>query len=196
MSSTVAAAIYGLTVHPGESATPPFRVNDFPATFRITMAAIDPSAQAATNGAVNGDVPLRATLKMIRLPMDDESDDDEDEDEEDYNMAELLDESDSDSDDEDTNGGPSDPEKSPKARKQAMIDNFKSAVNESKEDHEMDGVNGVAKVNKGKGRATDEDESEESDEDLLEPEDVQELVLCTLDPAQVCHDLKVVHIRT
>ncbi|KAI9725543.1 MAG: peptidylprolyl isomerase fpr4 [Chrysothrix sp. TS-e1954] len=187
MSSSIAAAIYGLTVHPGESATPPFRVNEFPATFRITMAAIDPSSHPASNGTVNGDVPARATLKMIRLPMDDESDEDDDEedeeDEEDYNMADLLDESESDSDDEAVNGGPSDPEKSPKARKEAMVENFKNAVEEAKDDTETDGINGVDKKNKGKGRAIDE-ESEESVDDLASPEDVQELVLCTLDPTQ------------
>ena len=68
-------AVFGLTVKPGDQPTAPFDLDagEFPATFRITMAAIDPTAKPALDGAANGETLPRATLKMIRLPYDGDS---------------------------------------------------------------------------------------------------------------------------
>ena len=64
------------------------------------------------------------------------------------------------------------------------------ALAEEKSEDEMDvdsatKTNGaLSKVKKGKGKATEEDE--ESSEDEEGGNDLEELVLCTLDPTQVC----------
>lgn len=157
------------------------------------MAAIDPSA---TPKKTNGEAPSRATLKIIFNPEGPESDN---EDEVDFSDADMgLDEDDSDlssSDDEDTNGGPSDPARSKKARKQAAAEQIQKALAEngvdSDDDMDVDSspkTNGIVpKKSKGKGKATGDDEGSESDEE--EEEDielgVEELVLCTLDPTKV-----------
>ncbi|KAL8683510.1 MAG: hypothetical protein Q9186_000550 [Xanthomendoza sp. 1 TL-2023] len=166
------------------------------------MAAIDPTAAPEHTGLANGDAPPRATLKLIydrnNLIDDDESDDgsddqdylkalmegresdEEDEDDED-------DEDESSSDDEDVNGGPSDPAKSRKARKQAAAEQLMKALAEAVSDDEMeiDGINGLSakKRNKGKGKAMSESEEEHSEEeDGEDGADMEEVVVCTLDP--------------
>jgi len=142
MSSFRPVAVYGLTVPAGDMPIPAFDIDDYPATFRITMAAIDPSAKPEGSDALP-----RATLKMIRFPaFEDESD--EDEDDEDYDMATLLDSAASDEDEEDdddeededeenalTNG---DGEKlSKKAKKALAIKKLKEAL-ASEEGMEVD----------------------------------------------------------
>ena len=160
------------------------------------MAAIDPSAAPEHTGITADGALARATLKLIRQPigMGDETDSDEDSNEDNY-LQKLLDGVDSDedeenpsTDDEEKNGGPSDPSKSKKARKAAAVEQLKKALAENaiEDDMEVDGPNGVvSKSHKGKGKASgDEDSSEEDDEDSEDLE-VEEFVLCTLDPEKV-----------
>ncbi len=160
------------------------------------MAAIDPSAPPQADDTTNGDVPARATLKLIRQPLSDDEDDSEgDFDEEDYlnalleNGASEDDEDESSEDEEEKNGGPSDPSKSKKARKETAVEQLKKAIEDANaEDEDMDvdepnGVNGVvSKLKKGKAKATgDEESDDEEGEDL----DIEEFVICTLDPSKV-----------
>ncbi|KAF1979865.1 hypothetical protein BU23DRAFT_523427 [Bimuria novae-zelandiae CBS 107.79] len=179
--ASIPAGVFGLRVPAGGDPIPA-SINPNVA-FRITMAAIDPTA-AVEEG------PARATLKLIRMP-----DDDEDEDDDDYdpdNIEELRarlladgvlgseDESDDSEDDSENekNGGPSDPAKS----KQALREALQKKLKEEADAEEMDidqltnGVNGT----KGKGKAQDDDESDDSEDD--EEAEPEELVLCTLDP--------------
>ncbi|KAK3942138.1 hypothetical protein QBC46DRAFT_237837, partial [Diplogelasinospora grovesii] len=185
MSALLPVALYGLQVPPGEILVP--AEIKFPATIRITMAAIDPTAEPEADG--EGKVPSvpRSTLKLIKAPAD--ADDDEDAD--DYLQALLGggdDEEDSDDDDEEeeeANGGPSDPSKSKKARQEAAIKKLLEATQEEESDEEMDDADGqAAKSKKGKAKASDEDSDDDSDdEDYDEDEDLdmEEFVICTLD---------------
>ncbi|MCJ1465241.1 peptidylprolyl isomerase fpr4 [Pseudocyphellaria aurata] len=187
MSSLIPVAVYGLKVPAGDEMVPALK--DFPATFRITMAAIDPSAPPEHTGTANGDTPVRATLKIIYEPSDPNADEESDEGSEDENYLRALlrgeedEDEDSSSDEEETNGGPSDPSKSRKARKQAAAEEMMEALAETNSDDDS-GVNGaLSKAKKGKGKATDEDE-ESSDEENEGLERMEELVLCTLDPTK------------
>ena len=171
------------------------------------MAAIDPGAQPDQSANANGDAPPRATLKIIYDPngpgQDEESD--EDSEDEDY-LKGLLEGAGSDEDDEDEessddeeekNGGPSDPSKTKKARKQAAVEQMMKALAENDSDDEMDdapAANGeLSKRKKGKAKATDLDEEETSDED----DEMEELVLCTLDPLKVGGKfLKISHVKS
>ena len=173
------------------------------------MAAIDPSAIPEHTGTTNGEGPLRATLKLVYEPKapaaaEDESEEDEflrallgapsgeGEGEEDEDEDEDEDEESSDDEDE-KNGGPSDPSRTKKARKEAaamqmLMKALQDGVDESNEemgDTSLPKVNGVSpKSDKGKGKAV-ADLDESSDEDGDEDEEVKELVLCTLDLSQV-----------
>ncbi|KAM0704895.1 hypothetical protein Q7P35_007682 [Cladosporium inversicolor] len=166
-------AVYGLEVPCGDVPIP--AVPDFPASFQITMAAIDPSAMPEGETGL----PPRATLKILRAPMgDDDSEDDYDGDEMDRMFA--GEDSDEDSDDDEEAAGPSDPSKSKKARKAAAMEAIKKLL-------EQDEMEVDAKPSKkGKGKApVEESEDEEDDEDLEdddEDEEIEEFVLCTLDP--------------
>lgn len=153
--------------------------------FRITMAALDPSAVPEFSGsAIDGTTP-RATLKLIRQPMgaDEDDEDDLDSDEEEHLRALISGGgSDDDSSDDEANGGPSDPAKSKKARKQANIDALKEAL--AGDDSDDMSVEGSKKSSKGKAVANgDEDSGSEEGSDELE--EVEEFVICTLDPASV-----------
>jgi FK506-binding nuclear protein len=187
-------ALYGLEIPPGDvalSARP-----DIPSAFRITMAAIDPSAEAEGD---EGAVP-RATLKVIRqsLLADDDDDDSDDFDQEamermlaeDYSGEDSEESSD---DEEEVNGGPSDPAKTKKARKEAAKLDIQKLLeeedgmemdDESDEDVVPNGVNGILKSKKALGKmpAGDEDDDEDSE---MDEEFVEEYVICTLDPAKV-----------
>ncbi|OAK99617.1 hypothetical protein IQ06DRAFT_337080 [Phaeosphaeriaceae sp. SRC1lsM3a] len=190
MSGPVAAGVWGRRVPAG--GIPILASIDPSSAFRITMAALDPTAPAQTD---EENQVLRATLKLIRVPMDFDSEDEDDE--EDYDPEDIeaiaarlreagalpeeeLDSSDEDSEDE-KNGGPSDPVKSKKAKQAALSKKLKQDL----EDDEMDidnsltnGVNG-----KGKAKATDDDiSSDEDDEDDEDDEEPEEFVLCTLNP--------------
>lgn len=139
------------------------------------MAAIDPDETPEHEDGVDPSRP-RATLKIIRPPpgldLDDEDDEDEDDDEED-------------SDDEETNGGPSDKEKARKLKAAAalkdMEDDDEEDDDDDDDDEEFDLQAAISKLVKGKAPATDEDDDDESDEGL----EVDEMVVCTLDPEKV-----------
>ncbi|KAH7035167.1 uncharacterized protein B0I36DRAFT_89010 [Microdochium trichocladiopsis] len=183
--STFPIALYGLEVPPGGIMIPAMQEDSFPdASYRITMAALDPTE--APEADEDGNIPNvpRATLKLIRQrysDLDEELDDE-------YLQAMMGgdDDSDSDEDDEDDepNGGPSDPAKSKKAKQAAALRKLiEAAQAEEESDEEMaDGEkpNGTGKVSKkGKEPATSSDEDEEDDEE--DGLDMEELVLCTLD---------------
>jgi FK506-binding nuclear protein len=162
------------------------------------MAAIDPSAEAQID---EENKALRATLKIIRLPLGADSDD-EDEDDEDYDEADIEtikarlagiisdedeDMSDDDEDDseEEKNGGPSDPVKTKKAKQEALSKKLQEEL--AAEEMELDssftnGVNGTK--SKGKARATDDEDDEEisSEDDSEFDDEPEEFVLCTLEP--------------
>lgn len=191
-ASMIPAGVYGLRIPAGAG---PIPASDDPrAAFRITMAAIDPSADAI-EGDGEHKTP-RATLKLITLAEDDEEDDDDWEDEDDVDAlrarlreAGVLgseDDSDLSEDDEseeETNGGPSDPAKSKKAKREALEKKLKEdlAAEEMDLDQMTNGANGKSK---GKAKAVNGDISEDdSEDDSEEGIDVdEELVLCTLDP--------------
>ncbi|GAB7347497.1 hypothetical protein MBLNU459_g4403t1 [Dothideomycetes sp. NU459] len=168
-------AVYGLEVPAGD--VPIAARADIPAGFRITMAAIDPSA--APEG-VDGAAP-RATLKLIRAPLLDMEDDDSDFDPEE--MDAMLAEGESDEDDEsddDVNGGPSDPSKSKKALKMAAL------RKELADEMDVEMTNGKTK---GKGKVLDisedfDDDDEDDEDDDDEDFEPEEFVICTLDPNQ------------
>ncbi|RDL34532.1 uncharacterized protein BP5553_07660 [Venustampulla echinocandica] len=177
-------ALFGLEVPCGDVLVP--ATPDFPATFRITMAAIDPSEPAELEDTPNGTSRPRATLKLIRQVEDSDDEDDEDDEEA---MRALLAQSSSDEDsesDEEANGGPSDPSKSKKARKQAALEQLIESLKGDASDEDMeDAPNGIVskKANKkGKAKATSDDEESEDESDDGEDLDVEEFVLCTLDP--------------
>ncbi|KAI4730275.1 hypothetical protein E4T49_01872 [Aureobasidium sp. EXF-10728] len=164
-------AVFGLEVPAG--GMPVAASGDIPAAFRLTMAAIDPSAEPEFDEDTKGKKP-RATLKIIRAPLqmeDDEDDSDFDPEEMDMMLA-----SDDEEDESDDDAGPSDPAKSKKARKAA-------AAKQLLEELEGMDVDSPKVKGKGKVQADDEDE-EESDEDDEDDEEFEpeEFVLCTLDP--------------
>jgi FK506-binding nuclear protein len=153
------------------------------------MAAINPNAE------LESDVPKRATLTLIKIraPEFDSDDEDDDFDEDDIAAIErrlgLTSEEDDDDDeesDDEKNGGPSDPEKTKKARAEALIKALKD--DEEMDDLELtNGINGTKSI-KGKAKAVEDelDEDEDEDEDS-EGEDIKEYVICTLDPEKVSH---------
>ncbi|TAQ88219.1 Peptidylprolyl isomerase [Chlorociboria aeruginascens] len=177
-------ALYGLEVPCGDIIIP--AVPDFPATFRITMAAIDPSAPAEIDENSDGATRPRATLKIIRQSSEG-SDNDEEDDDPDY-LQSLLAASDSeeeDSEEEELNGGPSDPAKSKKAQRQAALQQLMDSIHgDSDEEMEdtINGTNGTKEDKKGKAKATsDEEEDSEEESDDGEDIEIEEFVLCTLD---------------
>ncbi|KAJ4339273.1 peptidylprolyl isomerase fpr3 [Ascochyta clinopodiicola] len=185
MPSSVPAGVYGRRIPVGGLPIP--AAVDPSAAFRITMAAIDPSAEPQIDEEHK--VP-RATLRIIRVPMD--LDDEDDEDDEDFDgedvesiIAKLraggvaLPEEDEDSEDdseEEANGGPSDKSKSKKAKEAAL----KKKIAQELAEDEME----IDAVGKGKAKISAEEDSDEDDlDDEDEEEDeVEEFVLCTLDP--------------
>lgn len=158
--------------------------------FRITMAAIDPTAPPMEDEDTPAGPP-RATLKLIRLPFDANSDDESNSDDDDYDEDDVAAierrlglTSDDESSDEESNGGPG--EKTKEARAAALLKALKEeAAAEEDEDIELtNGVNGT-KVNKGKGKASDEEDSDEDSEGSGEELGIEEFVICTLDANQV-----------
>jgi len=179
-------AVYALEVPSGDVLVP--AVPDFPATFRITMAALDPTEPAQIHEGANGSSAPRATLKIVRQP---EGSEDDEEDQE-Y-MRALLADSDSEDDDEEesdeeeTNGGPSDPSKSKKAKKAAALQQLMESLGAASDEEMEDAPNGtngtkVSKKGKAKASSDDEESSEEESDDDSEEIEVEEFVLCTLDP--------------
>lgn len=154
------------------------------------MAAIDPTEE--TDDVEDGVKP-RATLKIIRQSSvgdDEDSEDDDDEGSDELLRALLADNdsgSDEDSEDDDeANGGPSDPSKSKKALKQAAINKIMASMGKDDSDEEMEDASAKKASKKGKAKAVveEEEESEDESEDGEEVE-IEEYVLCTLDPENV-----------
>jgi FK506-binding nuclear protein len=186
-------AVYGLEVPCGDIPVP--AVADFPATFQITMAAIDPSAMP--EGSAEEQKHPRATLKLLRVPIGGDDDYDSEDNSEDFDADEMErmlageDSEEDDSEDDEAAPGPSDPSKSKKARKAAAMEAIKKLLQEDEMDVDAK-PNGKGK-GKGKGKApvSDDDEEEDDDEDDLEDdeegedEEIEEFVLCTLDTKSV-----------
>lgn len=189
MAAMEPMALFGLEVPAGDVAIT--ARGDIPAAFRITMAAIDPSAEPEGE---DGAKP-RATLKIIRQDLYDEDEDDD----EDFDIDEMErilgeeyddddDEDEDEDDDEELNGGPSDPAKSKKARKEAALKEIMQLA-EAEDDDDDDvpnGVNGLKKSAKSLGKrpagVDDEDDEDDEDDDDDSFDDFEEFVICTLDP--------------
>ena len=181
-------AVYGLEVPCGDVPVP--AVADFPATFQITMAAIDPSAMP--EGSAEEQKHPRATLKLLRVPIGGDDDYDSEDNSEDFDADEMErmlageDSEEDDSEDDEAAPGPSDPSKSKKARKAAAMEAIKKLLQEDEMDVD-------AKPNgKGKGKApvSDDDDDDDDEDDLEEgeegeDEEIEEFVLCTLDTKSV-----------
>lgn len=180
-------AIYGLHVRANAGSHPV--TSGFPATIRITMAAIDPNDKPQTVGVTAGGPP-RATLRILRRPLDMDDDSGSDDDMDSDDLAEYEARfgpgSESDSEDDETNGGPSDPTKRKQALREALQKEMEEHGAADLEDVLMNGVNGT-KSFKGKGKAKATEEDDESDEESLDLEGqggYEEYVLCTLDTTQ------------
>lgn len=146
------------------------------------MAAVDPDEEPDVEDAERP----RATLKIVRPPPGlefDESDDEYEDEDEDEDSE----------DDEEVNGGPSDKEKARKLKQMAALKEMEDAMEEEDDDEdddddsEFDLKAAISKLVKGKGPATDDDDDDESDEGL----DLDETVVCTLNPETVSHQLHV-----
>ena len=212
MAAFLPAGAWGRRITPNAEPDAVFDMDQQPETVHITMAAIDPFESVDENAPVAQPMPDNktqlATLRMMVLqpPTDSDDDEDEDEDEDDqgFNVANMLADDSSDDDDE-PNGGPSDPDKSPSARQKKAYKDLKQALAEHDEqDVGPDGINRSAdklkSSPKGKGKAASADDSDDMDLDELEDDDdedgpgeVQEHVLCTLDPNSVSNQLTVQH---
>jgi hypothetical protein len=163
------------------------------------MAAIDPSA-TPEHEDVDDKSPPRATLKVVRVP--DSMFDDDDDDDEDYEELEDGE----DEADEEENGGPS----QKKSKAERLLEALVSDVDEEddkdmadgeadeeddEDDEEDEEVARAALVkfmkaskSKGKAKATgEEDEDEDDDDDDDTAIELDEVVLCTLDPEKVFH---------
>ncbi len=189
-------ALYGLEVPCGDVMIP--AKPDIPSAFRITMAAIDPSAEPEGEEGL----PPRATLKVIRqaLDLDDDNEDDESDDGFDQEEMERIlreeasDESDSE-DDAGANGEPSDPEKKKMQKAAANAKKIKEMLeaegmdvdSDEEEDEKPNGVNGVVKSSKAKGKQPASDSDEEDSDVDSEDIEIEEFVVCTLDPNKVSH---------
>ncbi|GAD93617.1 FK506-binding protein 1A [Paecilomyces variotii No. 5] len=171
MSGTQPVAVYALRVPPGGILIP--AVPEASAMFRVSMAAIDPDEAPDFDDGAGPSKP-RATLRLIRAPGGVDFDDDE-EDDEDYE-----DESDEDSDDEEINGGPSDKEKAKQRKEAAALREMEDAMDDDEsEGDEVDIKSAISKLLKGKAPATDDDEDDDESDESLE---LEEIVVCTLDP--------------
>ncbi|BCR92749.1 peptidylprolyl isomerase fpr4 [Aspergillus chevalieri] len=170
MSAVRPVAVYALKVPTGGVLIP--AVPQAAASFRVSMAAIDPDETPELEDGIDPSRP-RATLKIIRPPpgMDIEESDEEDDWEDD----------DEDSDEE-SNGGPSDKEKARKLKEAAALKEMEEDEDDDDEDdddEEFDLKAAISKLVKGKAPATDDDDEEGEDDESL---DVDEAVICTLDP--------------
>ncbi|RFU76212.1 fk506-binding 4 [Trichoderma arundinaceum] len=191
--AAVPGPVYGLEVPPGEVLIPANL--EFPASFRITMAALDPTEEPELDDSKNTPSVPRSTLRLIKRAFPGLDDDEDDEIDDEY-MSALL--GGSDDEDDESNGGPSDPVKAKKQKQAAAIKKLLEATNgEDSEDEDMEDAetNGVKSKKgkkasaKGKGKAIEEEEEEseeeseddEDEDDDSEGGDLENFVLCTLD---------------
>ncbi|KAH9825461.1 FK506-binding protein 4 [Teratosphaeria destructans] len=156
------------------------------------MAAIDPSAEPEGE---DGEKP-RATLKILRVPITDDDDEDDDDDDDEFDVEDFErrlaeaedddddDDEDDDEDEEEVNGGPSDPKKSKAMKKAAAKEAIEKLLAEEGMDLDDEKPNGVSKSAKAKGKmpASDEDEDDDDDDEDEDGDEIEEFVLCTLDP--------------
>ncbi|KAG7127008.1 hypothetical protein VD0004_g8119 [Verticillium dahliae] len=170
-------AIYGLEVRPGKL-TP--AGPNFPAGYRITMAAIDPTRPEGPEDE-DSEIPSKplAVLRLLKMPLDDDEEEDSDDEEidEEYLKALLAASPDDEEDsDEEANGGPSDPSKKKKGAAQ-LIAALKG------EDSDEDMAESKTNGKKGKGKASDEDDEddEEDSDDEDSPDQLEQYVLATFD---------------
>ncbi|KAJ0166530.1 Uncharacterized protein CTA2_6954 [Colletotrichum tanaceti] len=177
-------ALYGLEIPPGDVLIP--ASPDFPATFRITMAAIDPSE--APEADADGNIPTipRSTLRLVKQRFGDDLEANEDDEiDEDYLKSLLAANGDDESsdDDDEPNGGPSDPSK--KQKQAESLKKLIEAVTAEESDEDMDDAKPNGKSSKkGKAKASDDDDEEDeegSEEEDDEGLDLENFVLCTLD---------------
>jgi len=78
--SAVPGPVYGLEIPPGEILIP--AGTDFPASFRITMAAVDPTQEPEADESGNIPSVPRSTLRIVKRTfpgLDDEEDEELDE---------------------------------------------------------------------------------------------------------------------
>ncbi|KAJ5899228.1 FK506-binding protein 4 [Penicillium taxi] len=175
MSAVQPVAVYALRVPAGAMVE---AVPNASASFRITMAAIDPDEAPEYEDDDDTSKPSRATLKIVRPPPGMDLDD---EDDEDYSDEEDDEE---DSDDEEVNGGPSDKEKIRKLRMAAAQKELEDAMEEDDDEDDDEEEGGfdlkaaISKLIKGKAPLGDDedDEDDESEEGL----ELDENVVCTL----------------
>ena len=164
--------------------------------FRVSMAAIDPTAEAEREDVDDTSKP-RATLKIVRFPYAD-SDLEDFDDDEDMEDSELLDglDSDEDSSDEGINGGPSARKLvNGKTSKTKQIldkddEDMEDPEDEDEDDEDDDEEQAKAilkKLMKGKAKADGADDSDDDEVDLDDDDELEidETVVCTLDPEQV-----------
>ncbi|KAF2821595.1 hypothetical protein CC86DRAFT_358535 [Ophiobolus disseminans] len=192
-SNAIPVGVWGKKVPCGS--LPILAANDESTAFRITMAAIDPSAAPQTEDGE--DQPMRATLKLIRVPMgmdDSDDEDDEDYDEEDIEAIaaklraagalpeEELDTSDEDDSEDEKNGGPSDKAKAKKAKQAALSKKLQQELEADEMDVDTSLTNGVNGKSKGKAKITEDDISDDDSSELEDDEEPEEFVLCTLNP--------------
>ncbi|KAK1600002.1 uncharacterized protein LY79DRAFT_532239 [Colletotrichum navitas] len=176
-------ALYGLEIPPGEVLIP--ASPDFPATFRITMAAIDPTEPPEADA--DGNIPAvpRSTLRLVKQRFGDDLEANEDDEiDEDYLKSLLAANGDDESsdDDDESNGGPSDPSK--KQKQAESLKKLIEAVSAEESDEDMDDAKPNGKSSKkGKAKAADDDDEEEEDSEDEDDEglDLENFVLCTLD---------------
>lgn len=148
------------------------------------MAAIDPSEEPEHDTAVDKQ-KVRSTLKVVRMIDEGDSEDDFEDDEED-----------SEEDDEEVNGGPSTKVPSKQEIAKAIAD-LAAEEDDEDDDEDMDEDSEdeeaaqalLAKLmkdaRKGKSKAVDGEEDDSEDEDA-ESVEMDEVVVCTLDPEKVC----------
>lgn len=178
--SAVPGPVYGLEVPPGEILIPAGM--EFPASFRITMAAVDPTEDAEADDEGNVPAVPRSTLRLVKRAFPGLEDDEDEEMDDEYMRALLADDDESESDEE-ANGGPSDPSKAKKQKQAAAIKKLIESAQAEESDEEMEDPK--PRKSKGKAKAIEEsdeeeDEEEESDDDS-EGGDLENFVICTLD---------------
>ncbi|KAG5927653.1 hypothetical protein E4U42_001975 [Claviceps africana] len=207
--SAIPGPVYGLEIPPGDVLIPASM--DFPASFRITMAALDPTEVPEPDE--DGNVPAvpRSTLRLVKRVFPALHDDEDDEIDDEYLKAMLAgsDDEDDEESDEEANGGPSDPAKAKKQKQAAAIKALLEATQDGDGDEDMEdakpnGVKGKDKSKdkgkdegnakgkgKGKGKAVqkveeeeesdEEDDEEDDDDESSEGDDLENFVVCTLD---------------
>ncbi|KAI9903038.1 hypothetical protein N3K66_002390 [Trichothecium roseum] len=174
--SILPGPLYGLRVPAGDILIP--ASEGFPASFRITMAAVDPTEEPEADDSGKVPTVARSTLRIVKQAIPGLEDED---DEIDDDLAALLG-GDDESDEDEPNGGPSDPAKVKKQKQAAALRKLiEAAQEEEDDDEEMEDAkpNGI----KGKGKAArgDASDDDESDDDSEDGADLENFVLCTLD---------------